>query len=1351
MLLVVALLAATVSGSLTAHALESESFLSRMTEKFSEENLPMEDRPQVRWWLAQGYHSDETIVESIEDLYELGYGGVELLCLTAVEKGSSLYGWGSEEWYNDMKLVVETCGRLGMSVSFAAGPNWQPSFPYYGTNTDVAGNSSLSDYYDDYAILRENGRNVLEAAYASGTSNVNYYIPGNSGLTPANAGDEGAVLTLDPNVDVFNQGLGMGITVANDEGKDENVSVWVKAGETVQIDLTSYTYVSAAAGGGGFPGGPGGPPPMMAAETEPTANLMGTNVARQCYTVGFENFETISVAKAAAENAVEVTLDGVTQFTESQLTPGTADSLITVSENNEGDTIYTFTWTAPEGEGWYVLTPSWRIGVGSGTEADTFDYGYMIMMNHFTTSAADAVVAFWQSYLLDEEMVSLFEKYDMNIDYFLDSWEVSKLGNYYWSNEMSDIFQDLHGYDVTPYLPYLFDDELTLTDGISMDAVKNDMQAAMTEAHIIFLERLSENFHNVYDNMGIRVQPGYGSDLTTSNVIRAVDVPETESLAFKFSVESFKLMSGGVHLSGANEFSSETNNWLGVDYASYSDQMYVVHQQMAAGVNRTVWHGYETLASNEKSLSWPNNSGGIGCQFGSVSIPTSTMESDYSYHITLLQNVLKTGVETVDIGIMQNGYYGIKLWHDGDSKGLLTFDHTLQDEGYTWECFDSSYLYAEDGIYGFQNEDGTLGHPKYQAVVVYDEDLDLNAAKALLKLAQNGLPVVFLTDSAAATTASEAAADADLAPVVAQIKALDNVAVAESTEDIVNCLHELGVVARVGLVNAVSDQCNSMIYEEALAAGVEYLSYDGIWTLMLRDDEEAADYHYFFNESEEYTIDTTVTLQGEVVPYVLNTWTGEIVPMAEYCHVDGTTVFDISMAPTTVAVVLADRTGSNVHVVETDAAVAMNALGEISLRAEESGEYTAVLSSGETVSAQIDVPSIQWSGDWTVSIESWSQGEKTVYAQEVRDNIDPYTGETFTVNGETAHTTTEYYYITDKQTVADRVHIANDAMVSWKDLYANGLVDTDLKAVSGTGVYATTFTLPEDWNLTQDGLTLDLGYMDSMVSVEVNGQKFRVDIDNCVLDITDALRAGRNTLKVYVATDLCNYTTGGSEGLKRGMQESAPYYPLVYRSYPAPYGLTEPVSLIPYSTVPVTGVTVSLTGPEAVTMEGNLVYGVTVEDASNLATATISVAIPAEPEINAAEGWYVIASEYVDGVLSVVIGNNAGITTDEAVEILTLTAANPREVVNFTVTLEEAVLSAYVGDAEAFLGTVYGNTAVTTAVDYSIYDVNQDGTVNQLDITRAQRFYGTADELADVDNDGEVNIDDLILILNNYS
>lgn len=77
-------------------------------------------------------------------------------------------------------------------------------------------------------------------------------------------------------------------------------------------------------------------------------------------------------------------------------------------------------------------------------------------------------------------------------------------------------------------------------------------------------------------------------------------------------------------------------------------------------------------------------------------------------------------------------------------------------------------------------------------MVVYDADLDIQAANALLKLAQAGLPVVFLTGSAATTTASESASDAELAAAVAQIQDCTKVAVAESTEDIVNCLHKLG-------------------------------------------------------------------------------------------------------------------------------------------------------------------------------------------------------------------------------------------------------------------------------------------------------------------------------------------------------------------------------------------------------------------------------------------------------------------------------------------------------------------------------------------------------------------------------
>ena len=60
-------------------------------------------------------------------------------------------------------------------------------------------------------------------------------------------------------------------------------------------------------------------------------------------------------------------------------------------------------------------------------------------------------------------------------------------------------------------------------------------------------------------------------------------------------------------------------------------------------------------------------------------------------------------------------------------------------------------------------------------------------------------------------------------------------------------------------------------------------------------------------------------------------------------------------------------------------------------------------------------------------------------------------------------------------------------------------------------------------------------------------------------------------------------------------------------------------------------------------------------------------------------------------------------------------------------------------------GVVSTNGAVLRYSDYSRYDINHDGVVDQLDLTR-----GHYDPLSDIDGNGIVDINDLILILNNY-
>ena len=48
--------------------------------------------PDVRWWLAEGLHTDETLKKEISDLYETGFGAVEFLAMEEPGADSKIYG-----------------------------------------------------------------------------------------------------------------------------------------------------------------------------------------------------------------------------------------------------------------------------------------------------------------------------------------------------------------------------------------------------------------------------------------------------------------------------------------------------------------------------------------------------------------------------------------------------------------------------------------------------------------------------------------------------------------------------------------------------------------------------------------------------------------------------------------------------------------------------------------------------------------------------------------------------------------------------------------------------------------------------------------------------------------------------------------------------------------------------------------------------------------------------------------------------------------------------------------------------------------------------------------------------------
>ena len=186
-------------------------------------------------------------------------------------------------------------------------------------------------------------------------------------------------------------------------------------------------------------------------------------------------------------------------------------------------------------------------------------------------------------------------------------------------------------------------------------------------------------------------------------------------------------------------------------------------------------------------------------------------------------------------------------------------------------------------------------------------------------------------------------------------------------------------------------------------------------------------------------------------------------------------------------------------------------------------------------------------------------------------------------------------------------------------------------------------------------------------------------------------------------------------------------------------------------------VAVKLSGPaDATPAAKSLTYQIGVAGAEKLATATLHISVDnlKNPVAEALNGWYIIAQKETDGVLQVLLANNEGLSG--AGDLLAVTGETTGKTGAAGLTVTKAVLSSYLDEREIFVNADLNGASMRTEIAYSTYDVNQDGSVDQLDITRAQRAYGASEgedrwnALADVNRDDTVDINDLILILNHY-
>ncbi|MDQ0642368.1 glycosyl hydrolase [Microbacterium murale] len=921
---------------------------------------PIEFRPELRWWLAEGLHTDATLRSEIETAHRLGFGGMEFLAMDEGDIDHARYGWGSEEWVHDSAIVVTETTARGMSVSFTSGTNW---------------------------------------------SNAN--LP-----------------TIDPDHPAAAKELNVEV--------EDLTSGARRHGALPRVDLQAERGASAV---------PGHRVPPR--EQRLTAVIAAPLIA------GTD--DTLAVA-----------------------------DVVDLTSEVEGEEL---DWTAPDARSWRLFV-FWSHGTGQ-TASPSASVNYTV--NYLDRDGIDAVMEYWRDVVLTPQLKREIAR-NPRAQMYMDSLELSTwgAGGMFWGRTVEEEFRTRRGYDIAPWLPFLirrtgmfaattaYSYEPDAMHQPEVDKVRFDYVRTLTDLYIEnMLRPFSEFLHE--NGLLLRAEVSYGLPFELTRPAIEVDGIETESLEFASQIDAYRMLAGPAHLFG-RQYSSETgattrNHML--DHRFY-DQ--IIATQLAAGITKTVLHGWASRAGAEGVTTWPGHEGmwPLFSERFDTRQPGSEFYPLWNEAIGRYQYLLRQGRPRIDIGILRTDHFidnmiGVSAFDsegnrvaDEDAYGRLWMrnrenqwwqDLGMQDAGWSYEFFDGSLLAHPD--VSFDGEVVQPDGPGYQALIVYQEALDPDVALLLLEWAGDGLKILLVNgarevkvqfegtftfnERVASRTPGLDGRDSELAATLAALRDLPNVAEAHEPADTVAALRGLGVTGRAEFVEE-----NRNI--------LTYLREDG-------DLLHVYVYHFLYETGE--TTEVQLSVPGNGAVFRTDAWSGEIHPHSGASRHDGRTNIELALSPGETALFTVDRSLDG----SPSSAVAPALVADLS--------------------------------DWSIVVESWDAGENELI---VEDRGLGY--ETREVLPHTAVT---------------RLTVSSSGLLPWAELGGIG------PKVSGVAEY-TTHVRVDEFDPISNRYLLELGSTNGgLGSVRINGAAARgFDTSKPVVDASRDLSAGDNEVVIRVSSSLNN-------------------------------------------------------------------------------------------------------------------------------------------------------------------------------------------------------------------------------------
>jgi hypothetical protein len=778
-------------------------------------------------------------------------------------------------------------------------------------------------------------------------------------------------------------------------------------------------------------------------------------------------------------------------------------------------------WAAPgDGTSW-VLVTAWMHGTGQVIgKAGTADTSYLV--DHFDRSGFDAIAKFWEDKVLTPQLRAAMETSGGSL--FFDSLELNRGGLQVrnWTHDFLAEFRKRRGYSLVPYLPVVgvpqqfeggsdlpdwaavdplpeFDfADPTLADRVQQDYAKT-LSDLFLDEHLKPLQRWA---HQV--GLTVRGQPyaSWGpSPLDVQTMYRNVDIAEGESRSFgrpPFSepVPFVDTRSNDVWRAMASAVASVDNKLVSTECCASGSAWHIprqtllsyMNQQFAVGVNHIVYHGWsdKPTALSQSWPGWEAFSGGVADSYGPHN-PQFADDRQINDYVARTQHVLRAGELRTDVAVYREGN-GHSL--AGLSGSPYLANQALARAGYTYGFMNQDMV--TDPSLDYRGAMLDVDGPRYKALIYNGTDneenydtMALESAQQLDRWARRGLPIVVVGRTPTRVTGLHPDKDADLRATFDRLLARRSVVHIENASDLPAVLRSLGVRPA-----AQFSEPSPLLTQRRQTSDTNY---------------------YFIWNSDADARSSTVTLEGEGTPYVLNAWTGESEPIAEYKRVgaDHITV-NVDLAGADATIIALSRTGAGgVPVVSTNAEKVEfgHGKGDYTIRADETGSVRVKLQNGKVLRTNVDrVRPVKHLKAWTVDVTSYQAGDTPV---------------------ETAHVDLGSFAVPTG---------GDGKLEPWSDI-------AGLEQVSGIGNYRTTVKVGQHWP-GGTSMLLDLGEVLGTYNVSVNGRRLpaQSQLDTSAVDLRGYLHPGTNTIDVEVATLLGNVVENESQ----------------------PYGLIGPVKLRPY-------------------------------------------------------------------------------------------------------------------------------------------------------------------------------------------